>query len=276
MQCYVYFKGDIQFFLFGIEYRIIGQVIDGVGVCIDVVSIVICFLFVFVDIIGYICLLGRIMGFFQIMGQFVYCVVGYIFYFFVEMNGIGIDNFVFVVFIVQYYYVIIIVVFVKFKGFEIYLCIIVDFLVDFKFCNIIFVKYQIFGVIDVVWKCLIGYIYCVIFCFGDCRNLFGKCFIFFFFSLGEVCVICQERVFFIFIYRFFLCEFVIVGFFLMGFVVFYFQIDGIVLCIVVYNYFIFLSILFLGGIDIGFGVFEYRDDIRQNERLCEQVFGSVE
>ena len=137
-------------------------------------------------------------------------------------------------------------------------------------------KYQIFGVTDAVWKCLIGYIYCVTPCFGDCRNPFGKCLILFLFSPGEACATCQERVFSIFIYRFSLCESVTVGFLPTGFAAFHLQIDGTVSCIVVHNHLILLSIPLPGGIDISSGVFEHRDDIRQNERLREQVLGSAE
>ena len=95
MQRHVHFKGDTQSFLSGIEYRTTGQVIDGVGACIDVVSIVICSLFASVDIIGHTCPLGRITGSLQITGQSAYCAAGYISHSSAETNGIGTDNPVF-------------------------------------------------------------------------------------------------------------------------------------------------------------------------------------
>lgn len=52
----------------------------------------------------------------------------------------------------------------------------------------------------------------------------------------------------------------------------YFQIKRSIRCIVVHNDLIFLSIPFAGSVDDCTCVFQHRDYVRKDKRLCEQIF----
>ena len=51
---------------------------------------------------------------------------------------------------------------------------------------------------------------------------------------------------------------------------------GVSVVVVVYNDFLFLRVPFARGEYVGSRIFQHRDEVRQDERLCELVFGGTE
>ena len=59
----------------------------------------------------------------------------------------------------------------------------------------------------------------------------------------------------------------------------YFKIEGVCgvsVVVVVYDDFLFLPVPFARGEYVGSRIFQHRDEVRQDERLCELVFGGTE
>ena len=140
-------------------------------------------------------------------------------------------------------------------------------------------EYKVFGIAHAVGQALIGNVYSIFSGFRDVGNPLGKGFVFLLFSLCKAGCTVMKRIFSFRVDTLLLCKSRQSGFFPLCFSALYLKIEGVCgvpVVIVVYNDFLFLRVPFARGEYVGSRIFQHRDEVRQDERLCELVFGGTE
>ena len=196
-----------------------------------------------------------------------------------EAHGIGAYHSFFPAFIAQYYHAVVVASFVESKSAEIYPCAAAYTLVYFKLSDTAVMEYKVFGIAHAVGQALIGNVYSIFSGFRDVGNPLGKGFVFLLFSLCKAGCTVMKRIFSFRVDTLLLCKSRQSSFFPLCFSALYLKIEGVCgvpVVIVVYNDFLFLRVPFARGEYVGSRIFQHRDEVRQDERLCELVFGGTE
>ena len=196
-----------------------------------------------------------------------------------ETYGIGAYHSFLPAFIAQYHHTVVIASFVESKSTEVYPCAAANALVNFKLCDTAVVEYEVFGIAYAVRQALIGNVYGVLSGFRNIGNPLGEGFVFLLFGLREACRAVKERIFSFRIDALPLCKSRQRGLFPTCFPAFHFEIEGVCtvpVAVVVYDDFPFLRVAFARGEYVGSRIFQHRDEVGEDERLRELVFGGTE
>ena len=195
-----------------------------------------------------------------------------------ETYGISADDSLFTALVTQYDHAVVVVSFVKLEGAQVDPGAASHLLVDGKLCDSTFMEYQVFGISDAFRLCAVRHIDCIASCFRDVRNPFGKGL-----CLFPLCGGCDtdaaviEWIFPVQINLFQLCKSRSHAFLPPTSAVGIFVVDGARrIGVIINNHFPFLPVTFTWCEYDSPRVFQHRYQIRDDERLGEQVFRGTE